>query len=251
MDVIDTTETSHFPGQYLDRDFAGPWTVYSLGFAAPYRTALFSYDEGELVEGHFRVRTLYSGLSAGTELTHFKGSNQYLHKTWDETLKLFRLGPASQSYPMMFSGYMEVGEVCASRCQTVRPGEVVAMSYGHKSGHTADAYREFYVRLPEGIDPLLGIYVAQMGPICANAILHADEDMLGEHVTRLGESLRGRTVAIFGAGVVGLLTAMLARWAGAAEVAVADTGERRLAAARCLGFEVVDVAVTDPALWAK
>jgi threonine dehydrogenase-like Zn-dependent dehydrogenase len=251
MDVIGTTDTSHFPGQYLDRDFAGPWTVYSLGFAAPYRTALFSYDESELAVEHFRVRTLYSGLSAGTELTHFKGSNQYLHKTWDETLKLFRPGPGSQSYPMMFSGYMEVGEVCASRCQTVRPGEVVAMSYGHKSGHTADAYREFYVRLPAELDPLLGIYVAQMGPICANAILHADEDAHGAEASRFGCGVEDQHIMVFGAGVVGLLTAMLARWAGAAEVAVADTGERRLAAARRLGFEVVDVAVMDPALWAK
>src|SRR5919108_5955003 len=101
-------------------DPAGPWTVYSLGFAEPQRVALFSYDEGELPDGQFRVRTLYTGLSAGTELTHFKGTNQYLHKTWDDALKLFRPGTPSQSYPMMFSGYMEVGEVCASRCQAVR-----------------------------------------------------------------------------------------------------------------------------------
>ena len=106
------------------RDPAGPWTVYSLGFAAPYRTAFFSYDEGELPAGQFRIRTRYTGLSAGTELTHFRGTNPYLLKTWDETLKLFRScssgapgapGAASQRYPLMFSGYMEVGEVTASR----------------------------------------------------------------------------------------------------------------------------------------
>src|SRR5262245_61926357 len=68
-------------------DGAGPRTVTTLGFAAPYQTATFTYEEGDLPPGHFRVKTLYTGLSAGTELTHFKGTNQYLHKTWDDTLK--------------------------------------------------------------------------------------------------------------------------------------------------------------------
>ena len=242
------------------RDPAGPWTVYSLGFAAPYRTAFFSYDEGELPAGQFRIRTRYTGLSAGTELTHFRGTNPYLLKTWDETLKLFRPcssgtpgapGAASQRYPLMFSGYMEVGEVSASRCQTVREGQLVASSYGHKTGHTADPLRDFVVPLPDGLDPLLGIYVAQMGPISANAILHADEDEYGAAAAHFGCGVEGRCVMVFGSGVIGLLTALLARWCGAREVVVADTGGGRLAAARGLGFTVVDVAATDPAAWAK
>lgn len=39
------------------------------------------------------------------------------------------------------------------------------MAYGHKTGHTADALHEFYVLLPADLDPILGIYIAQMGPI--------------------------------------------------------------------------------------
>jgi threonine dehydrogenase-like Zn-dependent dehydrogenase len=247
-------------------DPAGPWTVSTLGFAAPQRTAIFSYEEGELPEGQFRIRTLYSGLSAGTELTHFKGTNQYLHKTWDDRLKLFRsappgeAAPASQQYPLWFSGYMEVGEVCASRCRTVQEGQLVAAAYGHKTGHTADPLRDFYVLLPDGgeeagdsgeIDPLLGIYVAQMGPICANAILHADDEAFGAAASRFGCGVEGQHVVVFGSGVIGLFTAMLARWCGAREVVVADTGEQRLAAAQALGFTVVDAATDDPATWAK
>jgi hypothetical protein len=232
-------------------DYYGPWRVYSLGFAAPGQTALFHYDEGDLPEGQYRIRTLYTGLSAGTELTHFKGTNQYLHKTWDETLKLFRPGAPAQTYPMMFSGYMEVGEVCASRCRTVREGQLVASSYGHKTGHTADPLREFHVPLPDGFDPVLGIYVAQMGPICANGILHADDEAHGAAATRFGCGLEDQYVMVFGSGVIGLLTAMMARWCGAREVVVADTGEGRLSAARALGFPVVDTAQDDPAAWAK
>jgi threonine dehydrogenase-like Zn-dependent dehydrogenase len=31
-----------------------------------------------------RLRMLYSGISAGTELTAYRGSNPYIHKKWDE-----------------------------------------------------------------------------------------------------------------------------------------------------------------------
>ena len=232
-------------------DGAGPRTVTTLGFAAPYQTATFTYEEGDLPPGHFRVETLYTGLSAGTELTHFKGTNQYLHKTWDDTLKLFRPGEASQQYPLMFSGYMESGRVVASRCASVEEGQLVGMSYGHKSGHTVDPLADFFVPLPPDLDPVLGIYVAQMGPICANAILHADEEAYGAVAPGFGSGVAQQHVLVFGSGVVGLLTAMMARWVGAAEVAVADSGPGRLGAARALGFPTVDVAEYDPASWAK
>jgi threonine dehydrogenase-like Zn-dependent dehydrogenase len=125
------------------------------------------------------------------------------------------------------------------------------MAYGHKTGHTADPLQELFVPLPAALDPLLGIYVAQMGPICANAILHADEDEYGAAAERFGCGVEGRNVFVFGSGVVGLLTAMMARWCGAAEVAVADTGGGRLDAARRLGFSIVDTAASEPAAWAK
>jgi threonine dehydrogenase-like Zn-dependent dehydrogenase len=125
------------------------------------------------------------------------------------------------------------------------------MAYGHKSGHRADAGRDHFVLLPADLDLLLGTYVAQMGPICANGILHADEDALGARVTRLGEGLRGRRVAVFGAGVVGLLTAAMARWAGAAEVAVVDRAPDRLALAAGLGLLAVGTNEGDPAVALK
>src|SRR5581483_651239 len=154
--------------------------IVSVGFEGPRTVGLFSDEEGPLGEGQFDVDTLFSGISAGTELTQFRGSNPYLHGWWDERLKLFiptgetRSGAAhaSQSFPVRVTGYMEVGCVAASRSPAVREGELVCMAYGHKSGHRADARRDFFVVLPETIDPILGIYVAQMGPICANGILH-------------------------------------------------------------------------------
>jgi NADPH:quinone reductase-like Zn-dependent oxidoreductase len=244
---------AHAPG-IADAPGAAPSRrIFSVGFGAPRTVETFGYEEGPLPEGHFDLDTLYSGVSAGTELTQFRGSNPYLHGRWDEDLKLFVPGVETgrQSYPIRVMGYMEVGRVIASRAAGVREGDVVAMAYGHKSGHRADAGRDHFVLLPADLDLLLGTYVAQMGPICANGILHADEDALGARVTRLGEGLRGRRVAVFGAGVVGLLTAAMARWAGAAEVAVVDRAPDRLALAAGLGLLAVGTNEGDPAVALK
>lgn len=54
----------------------------------------------------------------------------------------------------------------------------------------------------------------------------------------------GDTVAVFGAGPVGVLTALVARHAGAGEVIVSDPNAWRLDVARTLGFAVVPAGST-------
>ncbi len=183
---------------------------------------------GPLPDGAFEVRTVYSGLSAGTELSFFKGTNPYLAASWDAQLGLFRPGRPSVSYPVTRLGYMEVARVVATRTQAVASGTLMAMTYGHRSGYRARPLVDRAVRLPDDLDPLLGIYVAHMGPICANGLLHAAVDEGGGDPSTLGDGVRGRRVAVVGAGVVGLLTALFARHHGAEVVVVIDpTGRRR------------------------
>ncbi|SDY91800.1 hypothetical protein SAMN05661080_05013 [Modestobacter sp. DSM 44400] len=57
-------------------------TVRTLGIAGPGRPAFFSYTEPPPEDGQFRVDTVYTGLSAGTELTFVKGTNPYLRASW-------------------------------------------------------------------------------------------------------------------------------------------------------------------------
>jgi threonine dehydrogenase-like Zn-dependent dehydrogenase len=227
-------------------------TIRSLGIERPGQTFFFSYDEGPLPEGQFRVETLYSGLSAGTELSFYKGTNPYLQARWDEQLCVFQTGEAGVQFPLRFLGYMEVGRVVASRPPAVEVGQVLAMSYGHKTGHTADPTQEFFVVLPPELDPLLGIYVAQMGPICANGLLHAAADLVNPAGVRtLGDGVHGQQVLVLGAGVVGLLTGLFARQLGAAEVAIADETPARLAAARAIGLTAVDSRNHEVWRWCK
>ena len=61
------------------------------------------------------------------------------------------------------------------------------MTYGHRTGYTGDPVADRVVPLPDDLDPLLGIYVAHMGPICANGLLHAAADLYGTDVRSLGD----------------------------------------------------------------
>jgi NADPH:quinone reductase-like Zn-dependent oxidoreductase len=216
----------------------------SLGVAAPGVPAFFDVDAPDPGPGGFRVRTVATGLSAGTELTFLKGTNPYHRRTFDRQLRVFRDGPPTSAYPVRRMGYMEVAEVTDSRADGVAPGDLLAMAYGHATAHTAGA-GEFRHRLPAGVDPLLGTLVAQLGPICANGLLHAAAQA-GADSLRGG--VAGRRVVVTGGGVIGLLTGLFARDNGAAEVAVADPTPQRRAAAAALGLTAVDGPVWE---WCK
>lgn len=195
-------------------------------FAGPHRVEVATHEREALPPGHLRVRTRYSGISAGTELTAYRGTNPYLTRTWDGDARLFRDGGAGISYPVAGWGYSEVGEVTEIspelRGTPGLPdvGDTVWGIWGHRSEGIVPAERLTGHTLPAGLDPLAGAF-ARVGAIAYNAVLAAD--------IRLGED-----VAVFGQGVIGLLTTRLAQLSGA-EVTAVDTLAERLATAREYG----------------
>lgn len=228
---------------------ARPVDVLSLGIEGPGKAAFYRYSYDQpLKKGEFDVETLYSGISAGTEGTFYKGTNPYKNRQWDNDLRLFRERQAEDKTlkPEKIIGYMEVGRVVRSKSDQVKKGEIVCMPYGHKTLHRASD-SNYFVKLPQGVDPKVAVLVAQMGPICANGIAHADaynqldKVLKGEPVgnIQLGESLKGKKVAVFGAGIVGMLTALMAKHAGA-DVAIVDPMAQRLERAKQLGFTAVN-----------
>ncbi|SFQ48482.1 hypothetical protein SAMN05421810_10821 [Amycolatopsis arida] len=60
-----------------------------VGFTAPRRVELAELSSEELGTGQVRVVTRYSGSSAGSELTAYRGTNPYLTRGWDPPLRLF------------------------------------------------------------------------------------------------------------------------------------------------------------------
>lgn len=192
-------------------------------FTGPRQVAVEHTEDGEVRAQQVRLKTLYSGISAGTELTQYRGTNPYLHKQWDSTQRLFRTGAGgSLVYPIRTLGYEEVGQVveAGAGVDDIAPGSYVFGTWGHRSHHVADAG---YVRprlLPAGLEPILGIF-SHLGAIALNGVHDAQ--------IRVGE-----TVAVFGLGALGQIVAQLVRASGARVIAV-DLLDERLGLARQLG----------------
>jgi 2-desacetyl-2-hydroxyethyl bacteriochlorophyllide A dehydrogenase len=205
-----------------------------VSFTAPRQVALVRCDPQPLVPGSVRIRTWYSGISAGTELTAYRGSNPYLTSTWDSERRLFIDGAPTFGYPVEGWGYSEVGQVVevaedvlASGSGPVA-GEVVHGIWGHRSDAVLPA-AAVSARGWDGEDPVAGTF-ARVGSIALNAVLAAE--------VRLGD----RT-AVFGQGVIGLLATRLTTLSGAEVIAV-DSVPRRLEMSRAMGaVEVVPADV--------
>jgi 2-desacetyl-2-hydroxyethyl bacteriochlorophyllide A dehydrogenase len=187
-----------------------------LRFSAPKVVDVVDVPAPALLPGQVRVRTLYSGISAGTELTAYRGTNPYLTRTWDPEIRLFNDGISeTPAYPLDGWGYSEVGEVAeiAQDVDGLSVGDVVWGIWGHRSEAVLDASALAGHQLPEGVDPLAAAFV-RVGAIALNGVLAAD----------LGV---GSTVAIFGQGVIGLLATRFAVLNGATVIAVDGIPARR------------------------
>jgi len=176
------------------------------------------------------IRTLYSGISAGTELTAYRGSNPYLNKRWDDSSRLFVDGDTSISYPVDGWGYEEVGEVVSlgTGAAGVNVGDVVWGTWGHRSHTVKKADWAAQRILDAAVDPRVGIF-SQIGAIALNLVLDADI-----HI--------GETVAVFGLGVPGQLAAQLARLNGGRVIAVDNLPARRQLASDLGADHVIDPA---------
>jgi hypothetical protein len=59
--------------------------------------------------GEVRIRTLLSGISAGTELSQYRGTSPFMTRQWDAETRVFRDGAPSWTYPVRNLGYEETG----------------------------------------------------------------------------------------------------------------------------------------------
>lgn len=189
-------------------------------FTGPRQVGVAEEAPSPLGAGQVRIATWYSGISAGTELTAYRGSNPYLTKTWDAASRLFTEGAPAFSYPVSGWGYQEVGQVVEAAPDVTAPrvGDVVYGIWGHRAETVVPAAIAARRLLPAGVDPVHGVF-ARVGAIALNAVLAADVH-LGEHVV------------VFGQGVIGLLATRLAELNGASVVGVDGLADRVALASR-------------------
>jgi NADPH:quinone reductase-like Zn-dependent oxidoreductase len=195
------------------------------------RVECAEYDPRPLPSGTVRVRTVRSAISPGTEMTFIgpAATNVHLHRTWNPELRLFEPGSAPVDYPIVF-GYRAAGSVVESHDARVPVGARVFGSWQHTELAAVPADEAALHRLPEELSWDDGVDIGHMGPICLNAVAFAE----GAHA--------GTPAVVFGAGVVGLITAQLVRIGGASSVEVVDRIDSRLEIAAALGFDVVDAS---------
>ena len=166
--------------------------------------------------GEVRVETIASAVSAGTEMLVYRGEVPQ-----DLPLDLPTLR-GSYAFPIKY-GYAVAGRVLdtGSNAGHLYPGDPVFVHHPHQEAFVVPA--TMLVRLPDDLDPLLGVFVANLET--ALNVVHDTPLSLGE------------TALVLGAGVVGFLVARLLKLAGAGAVLVVDPLERRRKLALAAGAD--------------
>lgn len=179
------------------------------------------------------VRTLYSGISAGTELSQYRGTSPFMNREWDAATRVFRDGGPSWTFPVRNLGYEEVGEIVAAGTAVtkVKAGDRVFGTWGHRSVHVMAEDDAAARLMPAAADPRIGIF-SHIGAVALN----------GVHDARIR---MGDLVVVFGLGVPGQIVAQAARASGATVVGVDPVASRR-ALAEALGADRTLDPATQP-----
>jgi 2-desacetyl-2-hydroxyethyl bacteriochlorophyllide A dehydrogenase len=209
----------------LERGEIGGRTVQ---LAEDGRVATVRYEPAPMADGLVRIRTVRSAISSGTEMTFYgrSATNVYLHKRWNEELRLFEAGRVSMSYPLVI-GYRAAGQVIETRSPAVAVGMRVFGTWRHTEFTTLDPIHALAQEIPADLTWDDAVDLGQMGPIAMNAVAYGERQQVGH------------PAVILGAGVVGLLIAQLTRISGADPVYVVDRLDSRLEIAASLGLEVI------------
>jgi len=164
-------------------------------------------------------------------------------------------------------GHEFTGEVIeAATGVDLAPGTRVAVQPEYRCGNCAACRRgEYNLCLSMGFAGLMGSGGMAEEAVLPAYMLHKLPDAVSDrqaavlepaavalHALRRGRVRAGDTVAVAGAGPIGLLIAQLARIAGSRRVIVSDVSEARLAMARDLGAtETVNATTADLAVVAN
>jgi 2-desacetyl-2-hydroxyethyl bacteriochlorophyllide A dehydrogenase len=177
-----------------------------------------------------RVRSLVSGVSAGSELLVYRGDAPSDLRPDLPTVS------GDFGFPIKFA-YASVGRVIevGSRVARLAVDDLVFVHHPHQTEYVVPA--DAPILLPEGLPPDVGVFAANL-ETAVTVVLDAHP--------RLGEA-----VLVAGQGVVGLLITMLLRRVGATPIVTADLHERRRAASASAGADHVlgvDVDLVDAVL---
>jgi 2-desacetyl-2-hydroxyethyl bacteriochlorophyllide A dehydrogenase len=176
-------------------------TGVSVWFAGPREVALRSEPVPDVGPDDVRIDAIASAISHGSEMLVFRGQ---VPDGLELDLPTLR---GSFAFPIKY-GYASVGRVVeiGAAVSCLAPGDAVFTLHPHQSTYVVPA--QMPVRLPDGLDPVLGVFLANI-ETATNVVIDA--------APRLGER-----VAVFGQGVVGLLITQLLRLTGVSQIIVVE-----------------------------
>jgi threonine dehydrogenase-like Zn-dependent dehydrogenase len=190
-----------------------------------------------LAADQVRIRTLYSGISAGTELSQYRGTSPFMSRHWDASHRVFRDSETpSWTFPVRNLGYEEVGEIVerGTAVTRVSVGDRVFGTWGHRTGHVTNEADAADRLVPAGADPRIGIF-SHIGAVALNGVHDAGIRM-------------GDIAVVFGLGVPGQIVLQAARASGATVIGVDPVAGRRAMAERLGADRTLDptaVSVSD------
>ncbi len=210
-----------------------------LWFTNPFQVELREQQLSAPESGQVLVRTLYSGISAGTEMLVYRGQipeSMSLDASLDEGLdeglvesldeSLDAIGTGQLAYPLQY-GYACVGviEQVGSGVSEDMLGVTVFSFQPHASHFVCPVAA--VIPVPEGVDPKAAVFLANM-ETAVNLVLDA-KPLIGEHAVVLGQ------------GVLGLLTtSLLAQFPLASLLTVDAIEMRRSLSKRAGAMQVFD-----------
>jgi glutathione-independent formaldehyde dehydrogenase len=133
----------------------------------------------------------------------------------------------------------------SAACLRVRPGQFGA-AYGYAGMGPYPGAQAELLRVPFADANCIPVPGEPGDDLEDDLVLLADAFVTGWHATELAQVRPGATVAVFGAGTIGLLTAYSCLLKSAAEVFVVDAVPERLDKAGELGAVPVDYRLGDP-----
>jgi 2-desacetyl-2-hydroxyethyl bacteriochlorophyllide A dehydrogenase len=175
--------------------------------------------------GQIRIATLFSGISAGTEMNVYRGRAPMWRMHRDSGTGLFAESDSPDwTYPLVY-GYANVGRVVDAGEGVTSPsvGDIVFSYTAHQSIVVADAAGT--VPVPKSLEP-------------KHAVVNSNLNTALGGVLDARPSL-GDAVVVSGLGVIGLLLVQLVRRAGAGLVVAVDRVEFRRELAKRLGADLV------------